>query len=79
MYRTVPHNDLDSGWHFLSGFEDENYMNDANNFAVYEVNTIANYDRSIIPHLETLAKCAFEKTPEASKFSQVFDYDFPDW
>ena len=78
MYRTAPHNELDSGWHFMSGFESDEYMNHASNHGIYELNTIANYDNSIIPHLDTPANCAFEKTPGKNKFSQIFDYDFPD-
>ncbi|MEP3889026.1 MAG: DUF2185 domain-containing protein [Hellea sp.] len=76
MYRLTPHNNMDSGWHFMSGYEDDDYMNNPSNHAIYAVNTIANYDNTIIPHLETPANCAFEKTPEEQKFSQVFDFDF---
>ena len=79
MYRVAPHNELDSGWHFMSGHEDDSYMNNPDNHGVFDVNTIANYDRSIVPHLETLANCAFEKTPNDQKFIQVFDFDFPNW
>jgi len=76
MYRVAPNNNMDSGWHFMSGFEDDDYMENAANHAIYAVNTIANYDPSIIPHLETPANCAFEKTPNEQKFNQVFDFGF---
>ncbi|MFM6957079.1 MAG: DUF2185 domain-containing protein [Acinetobacter sp.] len=35
-------------WRFLSGVESDEYMNNANNMAVYDVNTIAHCDESII-------------------------------
>lgn len=52
MYRENPSEDVpDSGWRFLSGIEDENYMNDPNNHHVFHLNTICNYDMDIIPYL----------------------------
>ncbi|MCL2308822.1 MAG: DUF2185 domain-containing protein [Proteobacteria bacterium] len=73
MYREEPHNDLDSGWRFLSGYEDDAYMENSANHAVYEVNTIANYDPSIIPFLDAPEGSAFEKTPESERFVDVTD------
>jgi len=78
MYRVAPHNEHDSGWHFMSGYEDDAYMDDADNHAIYDINTIANIDRSIIPLLETPPDCAFEKTSNANEFIQVFDFNLPD-
>ena len=51
MIRAEPNNKIDSGWQFFSGSEDQEYIDDANNSAIYDVNTIANYDRAIIPYL----------------------------
>jgi len=74
MYREEPDNAVDSGWRFFSGYEDDAYMSDPNNHAIYEVNTIANYDPSIVPFLDALEGSAFEKTPEAETFSAVADW-----
>lgn len=52
MYREKPSNEMDSGWRFFSGTETEDYLDDLNNSEVYDVNTIANYDRYIIPYLD---------------------------
>ena len=52
MYREQPTNNIDSGWRFFAGDEDEKYTNNPNNFNIFEVNTICNYDKSIIPYLE---------------------------
>lgn len=51
MYREEPSNEVDSGWRFFEGNEDEEYTNNSNNFEIYELNTICNYDSDIIPYL----------------------------
>lgn len=42
----------DSGWRFLKGDEDDEYMSDAGNHHVFSLNTICNYDENIIPYLD---------------------------
>lgn len=74
MYRTAPHNPMDSGWAFLSGFESDTYMDDASNHGVYDINTIANYDPSITPFLDAPIGSAFEKTPDSDDFVEVKDW-----
>jgi hypothetical protein len=61
MYREEPDDELDSGWRFFSGFEDDAYSNEPSHLAIYDVNTIANYDPSIIPFLDAPFGSAFEK------------------
>jgi hypothetical protein len=73
MYREESDNSLDSGWRFLSGYEDDDYMENSNNHSVYDVNTIANYDPSIIPFLDSPVGSAFEKTPESDQFVEVME------
>lgn len=51
MYREEPRFDVDSGWRFFSGTETQDYINNPDNLMIYDVNTIANYDSSIIPYL----------------------------
>jgi hypothetical protein len=38
---------------FLSGTEDQDYADDSKNWMYYSVNTIANYDKAIIPYLDS--------------------------
>ncbi len=78
MYREQPDNGTDSGWRFMSGYETDEYMNDPANHAIYDVNTIANYDESIIPFLDAPIGSAFEKTPETERFLAVTDWEPPD-
>lgn len=75
MYREEPDNDVDSGWRFMSGYEDDSYMDDANNHAIYDVNTIANYDQSIVPFLTAPIGSVFEKTMESEMFLEVTDWE----
>jgi len=51
MYRENSSNESDSGWRFFAGAEDEIYLNNPNNFSIFDLNTICNYDKSIIPYL----------------------------
>ena len=70
MYRESPTNSVDSGWRFFSGEEDQAYADDAKNFAFYDVNTVANYDPAIIPHLDSPAGAAFGRVPGTDSFEE---------
>ena len=61
MYRENPSNESDSGWRFFAGDEDESYTNNPDNFSIFDLNTICNYDRTIIPYLESEIGSSFEK------------------
>ena len=52
MYRESPNSEIDSGWRFMSGTENQDYVDNPDNWAYYDLNTISNYDHSIIPFLE---------------------------
>lgn len=75
MYREFTDRDLDSGWRFMSGLESEEYMYDAANHAVYDVNTIANYDPDIVPFLNSPAGSTFEREDGTGPFVEVFDFN----
>jgi hypothetical protein len=72
MYREKPDNQMDSGWRFLAGDETEAYMDDANNHGIYDVNTIANYDPEIIPHLDADIGSKFERR-NGGPLRSIFD------
>ena len=77
MYREEPDNEMDSGWRFTSGLEDQDYMDEADNHGVYDVNTIANYDPSIIELLDAAPGSVFERTPGTKNFRAVDDWEPP--
>lgn len=78
MYREESDDEIDSGWRFMSGFESQEYMDNADNHAVYDVNTIANYDPSIIPLLDAPVGSVFEKTEASERFEPVTDWEHPE-
>jgi hypothetical protein len=59
MYRESPTNPIDSGWRFFSGEESQEYADQPENFAIYDVNTIVNYDPSIASFLGAPPGTAF--------------------
>jgi hypothetical protein len=73
LVRDPPERDEDSGWVFLSGDEPQEYLDNADNLAVYDVNTIANYDPSIIPYLYALPGQRFAWDAKANRFVETED------
>lgn len=68
MYRENVSNDVpDSGWRFLAGIEDPEYMDNSNNHHVFHLNTICNFDEDIIPYL---------KSPVGSSFIRIDSNNF---
>ena len=61
-YREPPDSTHDSGWRFLAGNENQDYLDNPANLGLYDVNTIANYDPEVIPILESPAGSAFERS-----------------
>ena len=74
MYQEKPDNSIDSGWRFMAGDETDQYMDDPAHHGVYDVNTIANYDPDIIPHLDAPEGSAFERVDASDPFVEVFDF-----
>ena len=63
MYREQPDEGVpDSGWRFMSGNEDDRYMNNSNNFHMLALNTVCNYDRDIISYLKSKVGSAYIRT-----------------
>lgn len=69
MYRENPTNEFDSGWRFFAGDEDEQYTDNPDNFEIYELNTICNYDETIIPYLISEIGSSFER--EDNEFKRI--------
>lgn len=60
MYRKEPSDgNPDSGWRFLSGNEDEKYIDNPNNHHIFAINTICNYDKDIIPYLKSKIRSTY--------------------
>jgi len=71
MYREEPEEKMDSGWRFFSGTEDQKYVDDPINTMIYNVNTIANYDKAIIPYLDLPIGTELERIQDTDKFQII--------
>lgn len=74
MYREPALHEADSGWRFFAGTESEAELEDASRHAVYDCNTVANFDPSIVPLLGAPVGSVFEKPPGAADFAPVTDW-----
>lgn len=66
LYREKPMNDQapDSGWRIFAGDETNAYLGDATNFDFYHLNTICNYDETIIELLNAPYGTEYHRNPE---------------
>ena len=71
MYRERPEFEGDSGWRFLAGDEDDEYMDKNHNSKVFDVNTIANYDEAIVPYLKLSYGTELERIEGSDEFQQI--------
>jgi len=71
MYRENPDFDEDNGWRFLSGTETQDYADNPDNWAIYDTNTIANYDKAIIPYLDLPIGTELERVNGTETFRQI--------
>lgn len=53
----------DSGWRFLAGDEDDAYLANPDNFHIFEVNTICNYDPTLLDIINSEIDTSFRKSP----------------
>ena len=68
MYREQPLEGWpDSGWRFMAGNEDDEYMNNTNNHHIFAINTICNYDKDIIHYLHSNIGSAYIRV-DSNKF-----------
>ena len=73
MYRDEPEFEEDSGWRILAGTETDAYMEDPKNGKIYDLNTIANYDSSIIPHLHKPIGTTLERIPDTDEYRELLE------
>jgi hypothetical protein len=71
MYHEKPDNTQDSGWRFFCGEEDEAYVNNPDNIAIYDINTILALDSSISPYLDSVIGIAFERENPDTTFTLI--------
>ncbi len=71
MYREQPEETSDSGWRFYSGTEDDAYVENEENVMLYDLNTIANYDRAIINLIKKPIGTEWERIEGTNRFQII--------
>jgi len=66
----------DSGWRFFCGDEDQEYADNPDNIAIYDVQTILDIDGSIRPYLNAPPGTALEREDEGGAFKASADFNF---
>ncbi len=66
----------DSGWRFFSGTEEQEYVDNPENIAIYDIETILSIDESIRPYLNSLCGRAYERSDSKEPFKRVSDFGF---
>lgn len=60
MYREESSENFpDSGWRFFAGDESQEYTDEFSNFNIFDLNTICNYDETIISYLNSPVGVAY--------------------
>ncbi|VEI75944.1 Protein of uncharacterised function (DUF2185) [Mannheimia haemolytica] len=79
LYREEPSSDYpDSGWRLFSGYEDDEYTNNPENFSIYSLTRLANFQPEIDGDmLYSPIGSVFEKTPNSDQFELVSDWSIP--
>jgi len=62
----------DSGWRFFSGQESQEYIDDLDHTAIYDLNTIANYDPEIMTILDAPYGSAFGRGRDGKFYPEPF-------
>lgn len=71
MYREAPTESEDSGWRFLSGKENQEYIDEVENSRFIGLNTMANMDKAIIPHLNLKKGTELERNEPGGEFVEM--------
>lgn len=75
MLRDHPREEHDSGWSILTGFEDDEFANNPDNFQLLSIGVILNMDDSILKFIHEDPLCAYERDNKG-EFYKIEDYDW---
>ncbi|MCA1202054.1 DUF2185 domain-containing protein [Priestia flexa] len=71
MLRDEPHDESDSGWSILSGYEDDDYLSDSENFQIVSIGVILNVDDSILDFIQQPPLCVYERNNEVRFYKKL--------
>lgn len=75
MLRDNPNGEQDSGWTVLSGYEDDEFVNNPDNLQCVSIGVILNIDDSILDFVDERPLCAYERN-DKGMFYKIEDYDW---
>lgn len=78
LYREKRTRPEDSGWRIFTGFESEEYNEDADNIGIYNPSTILKIDPSLAEILLQGVGSVYERKDENSDWYKVMDFDLED-
>ncbi|SCC51494.1 Protein of unknown function [Priestia flexa] len=71
MLRDEPHDESDSGWSILRGYEDDDYLSDSENFQIVSIGVILNVDDSILDFIQQPPLCVYERNNEVRFYKKL--------
>ncbi|KEZ51602.1 DUF2185 domain-containing protein [Metabacillus indicus] len=75
LLRDHPNGEEDFGWSIFSGYEDDDYLSDSENFQIVSIGVILNFDDSILEFIHEPPLCAYERN-DNGVFYKIDDYDW---
>lgn len=73
MYREMPEEDLDTGWRFLAGNEDDEFLDNESNYGVFDVEYIVELDPLIRNYIHLPVGTELERSDNKFKPYQEED------
>ncbi len=71
FYREQPDEEDDSGWRVFSGEESQEYVDNPDNFFMYNASTIVKFEPAIAQYLGYEYPTAFERDTESGGFVEI--------
>ena len=75
LLKDKPNEPNDSGWVIFSGYEEDEFTSNPNNFQIVALGVALNVDDSILAFINESPLCAYERN-EFGKFDRIHDYDW---
>jgi hypothetical protein len=71
MYREEVEEELDSGWRFFSGTEEQDYVDNPENSGIYDVETILLQDSAVKQYLKMPVGTELERVEGTNQFKPI--------
>jgi len=78
VVRSKPINEQDSGWMVSTGLESQEYMDDADNFAIYNPTTLIRIEFELGALFLNGVGAAFERSEDGKEWVPIYDFPFED-